>query len=536
MNTVTGLGSAVRLTWRRNRLFWILWIIVLAALMPALASQYDTVFPPGADPRAVIEPLRANPTLSAILGPPFDLYSKGGFVFWRAGGFTTVLAALMAGLGIIRATRAEEEAGRVELLRSGPIGRHAPLTAAVLLASAASLAAGVVITAALLGLGLPAPGSVAAGLAVAVTGMVFVGIGAVLAQVFDNARSANAWTLGVGLGGMYLLRALIDGNGLESNVTWARWLIPLEWGMLSRPYAEERWWVFTLPVACTLGLVALAYNLESRRDHGAGLRHSRSGRAQAAAYLSGSWGLAWRLQRSGLIGWTLGLVVSAVAFGSIGAQMDQVFQANPQLAYLLERLGGTAQLQTGFFVAMLGLMAIMVTWMAVSVLGRLRAEENRGHSEVMLATATTRWSYVLSHLSLALVVPAVVLVAVGAGLPLALAAQDSAWGLVGDFARGGAGLLPGLVLVIGIGMLLIGWLPRLAGLVWVVVGWSLFAAWFAALFDLPEWLVKLQPWGYLAALPRDPMNWTAFAVELALGLVLVMIGLVGYRRRDIVGL
>jgi len=41
--------------------------------------------------------------------------------------------------------------------------------------------------------------------------------------------------------------------------------------------------------------------------------------------------------------------------------------------------------------------------------------------------------------------------------------------------------------------------------------------------------------GYLPHLPSDPMCWGAFSIELALGLGMIAVGLLGYRRRDIAG-
>ena len=49
---------------------------------------------------------------------------------------------------VIRRTRADEETGRTELLASAVVGRAAPLAAAVTVAIGASLAIGVLITAA----------------------------------------------------------------------------------------------------------------------------------------------------------------------------------------------------------------------------------------------------------------------------------------------------------------------------------------------------------------------------------------------------
>lgn len=535
MSTLTGLGATVRITLRRNWLFWLGWAVLLALLMPATATQYDVIIPPGTDPRATVEPLLNNPTMLAVLGPAFDLYDKGGFVFWRSGGFTTVLAGLVGGFGIVRATRAEEEEGRIELVRSGPVGRHAPLAAAVLVCVAGCLLTAAITAGLLVGLGLAAAGSIASGLAVGLTGALYVGIGAVAAQIFESARTVRAWAMGVGPGGAYLLRAIVDGAGPGSAIEPLRWAIPLQWGMLSRPFADERWWVFGLLAVVTVGLVGLAFVLESRRDHGAGLVATGLGRTTARPGLDGAWGLALRLHRGGLIGWTLALVVSAIAFGSIASGMDRIFEENPEMGIILQRMGGTAELRTAFYIGILGILVTVTAVMAVSLLNMLHLEENRGHAEQLLATATPRVALALSHLTPALLGSAIVTVLVGAGLPLAQAVTTDDWSLVADFTGTALALLPGLVLVVGVAMLLIGWLPRAFGVVWFVLGWSIFCSWFAILFDLPRWLVKLQPWGHLTQPPRDEMDWLPFAVETAIGLVLILAGLIGYRRRDITG-
>ena len=90
-----------------------------------------------------------------------------------------------------------------------------------------------------------------------------------------------------------------------------------------------------------------------------------------------------------------------------------------------------------------------------------------------------------------------------------------------------------MLLVVGLAMALLGWLPRLTGLVWALLGWTLFATWVAVLFDLPAWLLRLQPWGHLRLLPRDAWSWTPFTVELLVALALLALGLAGYRRRNI---
>ncbi len=533
MSTLAGTGLCLRAGLRRDRLFWACWIVVLA-LMPALgASQYDTLVPAGADPRATLAPLAANPAMQALLGPAFDITTKGGFMFWRVGGFVAMFAGMMTGFGIVRATRAEEEEGRLELLRSGAIGRHAPLVAGLAESALGSIGAGLLTAAVCVGVGLKIGGSLACGLALVSCALVLAGAGAVLAQVFESARTVRAWTVGVVFGGMYLIRMMIDGAGPDSGHAGLHWAVPLEWGLLIRPWSGERWWVAGLPVALFLLLAVLSVRLESARDHGAGLRQTRPGPGRAARRLSGPFGLAWRLQRNGLIGWAIGLLVSAAGIGSIVSQTGSSLAKNPQLTGYLDKMGGSHDFEVSFYVAMLGILAGICGVMAAVLLGHLRREETHGHLEPMLATAVTRWRAAGAHLVWAGLAPVVLMVGIGALLPLAQARSAGDYALIGQYARSAAGLAPGMLLICGIAMTLLGWWPRLFNLVWAVIGWTLFTTWFAALIDIPGWMTKLQPWGYLSFLPRDTMDWPPFLLETAVAAALIGFGLAGYRRRDI---
>ena len=91
----------------------------------------------------------------------------------------------------IRHARAEEEAGRLELLRSGAVGRHAPLAAALLVTIGANLILAVIVIVGLISENLPVAGAVALGLAFLGCGFVFAGLGAVTAQIRENARPSG---------------------------------------------------------------------------------------------------------------------------------------------------------------------------------------------------------------------------------------------------------------------------------------------------------------------------------------------------------
>ncbi|MFK5635023.1 MULTISPECIES: ABC transporter permease [unclassified Ornithinimicrobium] len=529
---MTGLGSLVRLALRRTRWFYLAWVLGLAAVAPATATAYETVVGDLAG-GGVLDVMAANPTMRGMLGPPTDLTTAGGFTVWRVGTFAATVAGVMAVLGVVRVTRADEEEGRTELVRSGVVGRHAPLTAGVVVGLLACGALGVLIAVGMTAVGEPVVGSAAFGLGVALVASVFVGVGAVTAQVTSSSRGARGLGLAV-LGAAFLLRAVADAAADDSVARDLAWASPVQWMALARPYADERWWVLLLPAALTVVLVGAAFALESRRDHGAGLWAVRSGRSRAREGLLSTGGLAWRLQRGGILGWLIGLAVFALGMGSLSGSFDRMLQELPQLEMVFRRLGqGADQLVDAFFVAMLAIVSVLVAVLGVQLWHRLAAEENRGHAELLLSTAVPRTRLALSHLVLAVVASTALFAVFGALLALPESLDRGDASVLADSVGAALALAPGGLLVIGIAVLLHGWAPQLGWLVWVVVGWSLFVVWVGSILGLPDWLVRLTPWHPLPALPVDPMAWAPVLISTAAALALMALGVWGYRRRDL---
>ncbi|MDO5741186.1 MAG: hypothetical protein Q4P07_13670 [Ornithinimicrobium sp.] len=527
---MTGLGTLLRLALRRNRWFYLIWVLGLASVVPITAAAYETIIGPGG---AMLDLLARNPTMRAMLGPPIDLSAAGSFTVWRVGTFAATAAGVMAVLGVIRSTRADEEEGRTELLRSTVVDRHAPLTAGVLAGLIACAALGLLITVSMIGVGTGVRGSLAFGLGMALVAAVFVGVGAVAAQITASARGARGIGMAV-LGAAYIWRAVTDAQPDSSAAYAWHWGSPLEWMALVRPYAGERWWVLALPAALTLGLVAGAFALESRRDHGSGLRAVRPGRDRAAASLLSVGGLAWRLQWGTLVGWTLGLGIFAVAMGSLSGSFASMLKDVPQLEVIFRRMGqGAEQLIDAFFVAMLGIVSVIIAILAVMLWQRLATEERRGHAELVLSTAVPRTRYAVSHLLIAALAPVALLALVGALLSAPEAMSRGSAAILGQVVGAALALAPGGLLILSLAVALHGWVPRLDWLVWVVVGWSLFMVWVGTTLGLPTWLTQLTPWAPLPKLPVDPMSWTPVIAMTLLSVAVMVLGLWGYRRRDL---
>ena len=531
--TVRGTWLVVRLAVRRNRWFWSVWVLALWATVAATRTSYDRLAEPGGDIRTTMAELAANPTMRAMLGPPFDLTSVGGYTMFRVGTFVAAAAAMMAALGVIRTTRGDEEVGRLELLRAGTLGRHAPLLGGVLVALGGCGLLALLVVASQSLAAPPLAGALGTGLGIGLVAAVWVGVGAVAAQLSASARAARGIALG-SLGAAYLLRAVADAAPEGSARRGLGWLSPLDWAALSRPYSGERWWVLLVPVVVTALLLVMAFRLESRRDHGAGVRAATPGRAHASATLSSASGLAVRLERGGIAAWTLGTALFAYTAGTLTAAFDQMLRDNPDTAGLLQQIGrGAGDLRSAFYVAALGIVIVVLAAGGLQVVLRLGREEARGRAEIVLSTDSPRVRVLGAYVVLAICMSSALTLLAAALLGSPQALRDGEAVVVWDLIRSAAALLPGVWVVVGLGTMLIGWAPRAAPVAWALVGWSLFVTWIGTLLGLPDRVVDLSPFTALPALPVETMRWTPWLVEALLAVGLVVLGLVGYRRRDI---
>lgn len=152
MNALTGTGTLTRLALRRDRVMIPAWVVPIALLVASTASAFGGLYDTPAERAGVAASTAGNGSLRALYGPVFDT-GIGGLTAWRMMAFGSALAGLMAILLVVRHTREEEEAGRLELVGAGAVGRRAPLAAALVTGFGAALLLGLLVTLALLGQG-----------------------------------------------------------------------------------------------------------------------------------------------------------------------------------------------------------------------------------------------------------------------------------------------------------------------------------------------------------------------------------------------
>ncbi|GIH27503.1 exporter of polyketide antibiotics [Acrocarpospora phusangensis] len=522
---MTGTWHLIRLILRRDRVLLPLWLIILAALPASYAASYAELLPDDAARHQYAVTTAGTPSFESLLGPLFG-DSTGALTAQRVGTVYAILA-LISLLTVIRHTRTEEDAGRRELIAATVVGRHAALSAALIVVTAANLLLALLITVTLAGSGLPAGGSLLLGLSMAVTGIVFAAVGALTAQLTENAGPARGLAIIV-LGGAFLIRAA--GDPADS---WLSWLSPLAWGQQAQPYADEKWWALALPLALAAVLAAAAYRISVGRDVGAGVLPARLGPAGSAS-LASPFALAWRLQRGLLLGWSAGLGVAGLAVGGTASAVMDAFADNPQLADIMARLGGGASLADAFVAGLLGIMAIAVSAYGIQAALRMRAEETGLRAEPVLATATGRVPWALSHVLFAVLGPAVALLVLGVTLGISYGVSMGDVG--GQLPRViGAALvqLPAVAVLTGLSVALFGLLPRLSALAWGALGAFLLLGQIGAILQLDPLVLDVSPFTHTPRLPGGTLAATPVLTLSLIAALLIAAGLYGFRRRDI---
>ncbi|MFD7449338.1 ABC transporter permease [Kitasatospora sp. NPDC059827] len=527
---LAGGATLLRFALRRDRVRLSAWVLGLGLLTLATADSVHSVYPTAAD-RASIAHASASPAVLAMTGPARYLadYTWGAMLGHRLLGLLVVLAGLLNVLTVIRHTRAEEEGGRAELVRSAAVGRHAQLAAALAAAAVADLALGLLLALGLPALGIPglgAGGALLYGAATAVGGLLFGAVAAVTAQVSAHARTASGLALAV-LGAAYALRAAGDTG--RTGLSWAS---PIGWLQRSYPFVEDRWWPLLPALALAAGTAVAGFALSTRRDFGAGLRAARPGPATGSAFLGTPFGLALRLHRGLIGGFATALLLLGAMYGSLLGEADSMLRDVDRIKEALARLGGHS-LADSFAALTMLVVAVVGGVYAVLAAQRARAEESAGRAVPVLAAGVSRSGWLGGHLAAALLGSVVVMVAAGTGFGLAGALSTGDGAVFLRLLGAALAFVPALWVTVGFAAAVHGWLPRATALAWAVPAYAFVIGYLGPLLRLPRGLDGLSPFGRVPRLPAARMDWAPPAVLTLVAAALIALALAGFRRRDL---
>ncbi|MEO8221742.1 MAG: ABC transporter permease [Specibacter sp.] len=525
--TMTGFWLCVRFIMRRNWLRLLVWAAVLAVMIPVVYDSQQQAFPTQAARDAYAQ-VANTPAVAAMTGLPYAAGSLGGILVIKIW-MTLAVALGFASLFLVtRNGRADEEAGRTELLRSSALGRHAYSMANYAVAGGLSLLVGLLVSMLCLSVSLPVASSWVMGASIAGTGLAFVAVAALCGQLSSTSRGANSLGVAV-LALFYFIRAGADLQAHGTEVGPLSWLSPIGWAQNMRPFGQDNWWPLLALLALAVVGCALALRIETNRDLGMGLLAERPGPARGSALLASPVGLMLRLQRGSLIGWLLGAVVAGAFFGGVAKAMTTALDpANP---FAKAFMGNSANVLDGIMSLFVMFNGLLAGAFAVQCLAGARGEEANGRLESQLAGALSRYRWLLAQLLVAAAGSALMLL-IG-GYLTGASSNGAATG--SHMAAASFAYWPAALLMMGVMLFLHGFLPRLSvSLTWAVYGLSALIAMFGPLFSLSDAVIKATPFG---AVPRMPIEDFALLPTVVLSAIAVMLAVLGiwrFRTRDIV--
>ena len=183
----------------------------------------------------------------------------------------------------------------------------------------------------------------------------------------------------------------------SSSLEWLRWASPLGWVEQLTPLTGPRP-LALVPLAGTTAILAVAaVILAGRRDVGSGLLAPR-GEARPHLRLLGSpEGLSVRLLRPSVLSWLSGIVVTALLVGYVSKAAGEAVTGS-SISQVLGRLGAKGSGATTYLGLASLIVAVLVAFLAASMVVALRAEEADGRLEALLVRPVSRVRWLVGRL------------------------------------------------------------------------------------------------------------------------------------------
>jgi ABC-2 type transport system permease protein len=513
-----------------------IWGLVFGGLVAASAFGYDASFPTPASRAKLAASFGQNAGIAALLGPARHLDTVAGFTAWRTSGVLTIVGAIWGLLLATRATRGEEDAGRLELALSGPTTRRRAAVDAIVglalgwLALWAVTAVLAVATGSAAKIDFGVSASLFLATSVCAGAGVFLAVGVLAAQLAESRRRANLIAASV-LGAAFLIRMVADS---VSSLHGLRWASPLGWIEELRPLTGSQGWVF-LPLVVLISVcVVAAALLAGARDLGTGLVRARDRRPARVGLLGNAFGLTIRLTRPVIVAWLVALGLFGAVLGLVAPSAAEAVSGSTVIADVIGRLGGNANGASAYlgltFVIAAGLIAVAAAGQVAST----RDEEADGRVDGVLAQPVARRSWLAGRVAVGAVLVVAASVLVGAAAWAGGTSQHAGVAF-GTLLQAGVNVAPPGLFVLGLGTFVFGLWPRGATAVaYAVVVWSFLVATVASVLSVSHWLLDTSVLQHVTPAPAAPPDWTSAGALVALGAAGALGGILGFERRDLV--
>ncbi len=231
-NAFTGTMDLLRFILHRDRIRFPAWVLGITMLVVYVSNAIGFILDDTTMQSFAI--MASNPIMGLIGGPGygFEHISVPLIIVGIYGLYIMLATALMSITTISRHTRIEEQTGRAELIRANVVGRHAQLTATLIVVAAMNILTSFAVAGAFY-FSEARPDSLGPVLlfstSVGAAGLVFGGVAAITAQLSPYSRTGSG-IAGIVLAIAFVIRGLGDMSAIQhGNLTWLSWLSPLGW-------------------------------------------------------------------------------------------------------------------------------------------------------------------------------------------------------------------------------------------------------------------------------------------------------------------
>ncbi len=518
-----GLGQMGRVQLKTGWKALGIWIIAVAAMMWLTAKSISDLYDTPIEIERYASTVGSGAAVRMFNGLVAGMDTIGG-IFAAEFAFVAAFGTSLMGLALVsRSTRREEESGRLELLLASPIGRRAPLWSAVTITFVALVLAGLGSSLFMIAYGSDAAGSVMYGLALAALGAVFAGATAIIAQLVGHSRTV--WGIGIAaIVVSYLWRGL--AAVYESPLIW---VVPHGWFDKVAAFGDTQIWVLVMMVVVAIVLAGVGIRLNALRDLSDAFIPARPARQSMSPFYRRPVGIAITVMRNSIIGFG---VIAVVMLGTYGAVSQQVLDAIEQTPDLKIYFGEGGVLPE--VVAMFSIMgAIVATAFLIQALGTLRREETTFRAELLLSGEVSRSQWMRSFVGVAVVGTVIVTVLGGLAMSAAIQLTTGQSDVALDAIWTSAVLLIPTLAFGALWLALYGIRPGWASAVWGVMGVTAVLSYMGPGLKLPDAIVDILPYRALGKVPVESINLGRAGLVIVGIVIMVVIGFIGFRRRNI---
>ncbi|WP_338215297.1 ABC transporter permease [Companilactobacillus muriivasis] len=523
-----------RFSLKRDWLKLVLWSVTLIVLFGAVAAKFTDIYSSQSSIDEIVKTLK-SPSMVSLFGKLSGSapYTTADVFAGEMTVFMAMMAAIMNFSIIIKNTRGEEDSGLLEIIQSHSVGKLSNLASSLMELFIINLFIGLLYS---IGLqvanlsGTDTNGNFLLGLGLGASGFMFAAIAAFLAQLVDNSRSATILSYIV-FGIMYIARMSTDVSNSK-----ATWFVPFGWVEKFSTYQENNWLPVFLMLGLSLILSVAALWVNNHRDIGSGIIATKPGRAKASVFLRGPLSLFWRLNRTSIIVWVVGLMILGYTYGSIFNTIGDILKTNPTMATLFGAgaIHKANILIIKHFVAILMIVfGVLAIFPGIQIINYLKSGEAKGYLELIHSKPVSRNYLFTSVLVLGILTSLAALFAGMLGLQLGGASVMKHPIELSVFIKSFYAYISPVLVILALSACIVGCLPKISSFGYLYAGFALFVGYFGKLIDLPKWVGKLTPFGYVPNVPVDKLDAGTMWWQIGIAVLLIIIGYIGYHVRDL---